>query len=33
MAMGEAIRQFVHDGDVVVIEGFTHLICLEPLTK
>jgi acyl CoA:acetate/3-ketoacid CoA transferase alpha subunit len=27
MAMGEAIRQFVHNGDVVVIEGFTHLIC------
>lgn len=27
MAMDEAIRHFVHDGDVVVIEGFTHLIC------
>ena len=27
MAMDEAIRRFVHDGDVVVIEGFTHLIC------
>jgi glutaconate CoA-transferase, subunit A len=27
MAMDEAIRQFVHDGDVIVIEGFTHLIC------
>jgi glutaconate CoA-transferase, subunit A len=25
--MDEAIRRFVHDGDVVVIEGFTHLIC------
>ena len=25
--MDEAIRHFVHDGDVVVIEGFTHLIC------
>jgi glutaconate CoA-transferase, subunit A len=27
LTMGEAIRRFVHDGDVVVIEGFTHLIC------
>jgi glutaconate CoA-transferase, subunit A len=27
MQMGEAISRFVHDGDVVVIEGFTHLIC------
>jgi glutaconate CoA-transferase subunit A len=27
MAMDEAIRRFVHDGDIVVIEGFTHLIC------
>lgn len=27
MAMDEAIGQFVHDGDVIVIEGFTHLIC------
>lgn len=27
MAMDEAIRRFVRDGDVVVIEGFTHLIC------
>ena len=27
MAMDEAIRRFVHDGAVVVIEGFTHLIC------
>jgi acyl CoA:acetate/3-ketoacid CoA transferase alpha subunit len=26
MAMREAIRQ-LHDGDVIVIEGFTHLIC------
>lgn len=25
--MSEAIGQFVHDGDVIVIEGFTHLIC------
>jgi len=27
MKMHEAIRRFVHDGDVIVIEGFTHLIC------
>src|SRR5215467_10566315 len=27
MAMDEAMHRFVHDGDVVVIEGFTHLIC------
>ena len=27
MGMDEAIRRFVHDGDVIVIEGFTHLIC------
>jgi glutaconate CoA-transferase, subunit A len=27
MTMDEAIRRFVHDGDVIVIEGFTHLIC------
>jgi glutaconate CoA-transferase subunit A len=27
VGMDEAIRRFVHDGDVVVIEGFTHLIC------
>ena len=27
MPMREAIARFVHDGDVVVIEGFTHLIC------
>jgi glutaconate CoA-transferase, subunit A len=27
MTMDEAIRTFVHDGDVIVIEGFTHLIC------
>ncbi len=26
MPMAEAIRQFVHDGDCVVLEGFTHLI-------
>jgi glutaconate CoA-transferase subunit A len=25
--MDEAIRRFVHDGDVIVIDGFTHLIC------
>ncbi len=25
--MEQAISRFVHDGDVVVIEGFTHLIC------
>ncbi len=27
MTMDEAVRRFVHDGDVIVIEGFTHLIC------
>ncbi len=27
MTMAEAIRRFVADGDTVVIEGFTHLIC------
>ena len=27
MRMDEAISSFVHDGDVIVIEGFTHLIC------
>ena len=27
MAMDEAVRRFVRDGDVIVIEGFTHLIC------
>jgi glutaconate CoA-transferase subunit A len=27
MPMSDAIRQFVHDGDTVMIEGFTHLIC------
>lgn len=27
MSMNEAISRFVRDGDVVVIEGFTHLIC------
>ena len=24
--MSEAIQRFVHDGDVIAIEGFTHLI-------
>lgn len=27
LTMKEAVSQHVHDGDVVVIEGFTHLIC------
>lgn len=27
MSMREAVSRFVMDGDVVVIEGFTHLIC------
>jgi glutaconate CoA-transferase subunit A len=27
MTMKEAIRRYVHDGDTIVIEGFTHLIC------
>jgi glutaconate CoA-transferase subunit A len=27
VAMREAIAEHVHDGDTVVIEGFTHLIC------
>jgi glutaconate CoA-transferase, subunit A len=27
MAMREAVARFVRDGDTVVIEGFTHLIC------
>ena len=27
MTMEQAISRFVHDGDVIVIEGFTHLIC------
>jgi glutaconate CoA-transferase, subunit A len=27
MSMQEAISRFVHDGNVIVIEGFTHLIC------
>src|SRR5579864_8278774 len=27
MTMTEAISRFVRDGDVLVIEGFTHLIC------
>src|ERR671910_837638 len=25
--MKEAIDRFVHDGDSIIIEGFTHLIC------
>jgi glutaconate CoA-transferase subunit A len=27
MSMKEAVASFVHDGDAVVVEGFTHLIC------
>jgi glutaconate CoA-transferase subunit A len=27
MGMEQAISRFVHDGDLIVIEGFTHLIC------
>jgi glutaconate CoA-transferase subunit A len=27
MSMSEAVRQYVKDGDTLVIEGFTHLIC------
>ena len=27
MTMKEAIDRFVHDGDSIIIEGFTHLIC------
>lgn len=27
MSMTQAISRFVHDDDVIVIEGFTHLIC------
>jgi len=27
MTMSEAVAQFVHDGDCIAIEGFTHLIC------
>jgi glutaconate CoA-transferase, subunit A len=27
MGMDQAISRFVHDGDMIVIEGFTHLIC------
>src|SRR5256886_9147143 len=27
MSMRDAVARFVHDGDPVVIEGFTHLIC------
>ena len=27
VSMSDAIARYVHDGDTVVIEGFTHLIC------
>src|SRR5947208_3857027 len=27
MSMRDAVARFVHDGDTVLIEGFTHLIC------
>jgi len=27
MTMRDAVARFVHDGDAIVIEGFTHLIC------
>jgi glutaconate CoA-transferase subunit A len=27
MSMADAVREYVRDGDTVVIEGFTHLIC------
>lgn len=27
MSMTEAIERYIHDGDTLVIEGFTHLIC------
>src|SRR5690242_11070757 len=27
MPLRDAVARFVHDGDTVVIEGFTHLIC------
>ncbi len=27
LSMEEAVRRFVHDGDTLAIEGFTHLIC------
>src|SRR5688572_33296782 len=27
MSMREAIGRFIQDGDTIVIEGFTHLIC------
>src|SRR5882757_6446561 len=27
MSMRDAVSRFVQDGDTVVIEGFTHLIC------
>ena len=26
-SMKDAVAELVHDGDTVVIEGFTHLIC------
>lgn len=26
-SLAEAVRRYVHDGDSVIIEGFTHLIC------
>ena len=26
-SMRDAVAEVVHDGDVVAIEGFTHLIC------
>lgn len=27
LSMGEAVSRFIRDGDTIVIEGFTHLIC------
>src|SRR5882672_7346639 len=27
MSMRDAVSRFVHDGDSLVIDGFTHLIC------
>jgi glutaconate CoA-transferase subunit A len=27
LTMKEAVKSYVHDGDTIVIEGFTHLIC------
>ncbi len=29
----EAVRELVHDGDVVALEGFTHLIPQPPATS